>query len=722
MSLSNLDADFSVGSATATFTATRSASNPATYIDKNGNMQLETVSNVPRYNSGDYHSIRETWIIGGHTTFFIAADGAFWGGSQGNGLEKSVDKGVSWTIKDALVGTGGPRRIFQDSRGYIFWGPWGTGTVRRSKNNGENWADSLTFGDPGDDSGIWGFCEGLNGYLYAGIYTGAISQPEIWRSVDGGDNWTLVYTGNDKHIHDVACDPYTGYIYATFGDTNWEVVRSIDNGETWAVIYDASLRLAINFLPGMRLFGGDDSLGKIVTTTDDESFTVAYQSNTNVGSFTTWRYKGRVYFGQVSLGPVGGALPFIVYTDDGVNWQRFRFGLTTTAWHGPNFNSNVSSEGQVLLRWFGEANSSRLFDLNIGLTKTNGLLIEGSATNRCLYSEDLSQSDWVKTNCSIGAVSVETPYGAKTNITVTASAANATCLQAFTLGSANRTYSVYLQRKTGNGDISITADGTNYTVVPVFVNEWTKVNISATAANPSVGIKIAINGDEVYMCLNQFEDTLFPTSYIPTGVTTITRNKENLKYAIANNRNVAAETIIIKGSPLYGNAVSANTYYLSNDSDARPLRGFLTQNRIQPNSTDNAAVSAVSGSMGWIEKNPMTLAGVCQHSSPYAELYRDGQSIADYTVGDYTDNDWGTSFYLGSNVGNNGGLLLGAVAIFNRVLTATEVLIVTQKINKLNTINKISGLIFYKNFNVFRIRETRQFLLPKVSGIPSWRP
>lgn len=53
-STGSLDADYSVGSKTATFTATRSAAAPATYIDANGVIQLTTTSNVGRLQNSYY--------------------------------------------------------------------------------------------------------------------------------------------------------------------------------------------------------------------------------------------------------------------------------------------------------------------------------------------------------------------------------------------------------------------------------------------------------------------------------------------------------------------------------------------------------------------------------------------------------------------------------------------------------------------------------------------
>lgn len=58
----SLTADYSKGSPTATFTASRDATHPATYIDSSGVIQKTTTSNVGRFNYGYYDT-------GGYTAF-----------------------------------------------------------------------------------------------------------------------------------------------------------------------------------------------------------------------------------------------------------------------------------------------------------------------------------------------------------------------------------------------------------------------------------------------------------------------------------------------------------------------------------------------------------------------------------------------------------------------------------------------------------------------------
>jgi hypothetical protein len=63
--LNGVNADFSVGSPQATFTRTCSATNPATYIDASGVIQLVTTNNAPRYSQGYYDTTGFHAVTGG---------------------------------------------------------------------------------------------------------------------------------------------------------------------------------------------------------------------------------------------------------------------------------------------------------------------------------------------------------------------------------------------------------------------------------------------------------------------------------------------------------------------------------------------------------------------------------------------------------------------------------------------------------------------------------
>jgi hypothetical protein len=296
---------------------------------------------------------------------WVDTDGNVWGTFY-SFLGKSTDKGKTFVRKDAPGCYLSGRAVFQDSRGYLYWSPWGEGSIRRSIDDGDNWCDVHTWTDATKERGIWGICEDLLGCLYAGMYTTApttkFKDDRIFRSTDGGDNWTTVYDGNDRHIHDVACDPYTGYIYATTGDAAKEIhiIRSIDNGDSWEVINSEIRCFAINFLPGMRLFG-DDVDGTIYKTTDDITFTAVYSPSDYLSNFATAESGGKVFFGQVSH--ADGNTPQIVSTVDGDNWEVVHTGTGTNIWDGPSFMSNFGPDGNCYIRMHGNADDNiRLSD------------------------------------------------------------------------------------------------------------------------------------------------------------------------------------------------------------------------------------------------------------------------------------------------------------------------------------------------------------------------
>jgi hypothetical protein len=146
-----------------------------------------------------------------------------------------------------------------------------------------------------------------------------------------------------------------------------------------------------------------------------------------------------------------------------------------------------------------------------------GVLLEGARTNLAKYSDDLSNAVWVATNITKGSTSTTGIYGsAITTVEATASAANGTLLQTVTAGSAAYTYSTYLKRKTGTGNIDITVNGgTGWTTCTVTAS-WSPCSVTATVTNPQVGIRIVTSGDAVYVQGSQVEAGSFRSSTIYT--------------------------------------------------------------------------------------------------------------------------------------------------------------------------------------------------------------
>jgi len=169
------------------------------------------------------------------------------------------------------------------------------------------------------------------------------------------------------------------------------------------------------------------------------------------------------------------------------------------------------------------------FDYDPTTLQPRGLLIEEPRTNIVLHSSDLTQTDWVKTNATVAMTATGPDGAANSATTVTATAGNATVLQAFVLVNAQRNTSVYIKRRTGTGTVQITqTGGTSWTTVTVTAG-WTRVSLpGGNVVNPSVGLRIVTSGDAVDVALFQCESGLLsavnvPTSAIPTGASQVTR-------------------------------------------------------------------------------------------------------------------------------------------------------------------------------------------------------
>jgi hypothetical protein len=164
------------------------------------------------------------------------------------------------------------------------------------------------------------------------------------------------------------------------------------------------------------------------------------------------------------------------------------------------------------------------FDYDPVTHAAKGLLIEEARTNVVLQNRDLTNAAWTKTSCTAAKTQTGIDGVVNSASSLTATGANATCLQAITLGSSARYQSAYVKRLTGSGVVNMTMNGgTTWTPVTVTAN-WTRVEIpTATLANPSVGFQIVTSGDAIAVDYVQNENGVVATSAMPTTSSTVTR-------------------------------------------------------------------------------------------------------------------------------------------------------------------------------------------------------
>lgn len=163
------------------------------------------------------------------------------------------------------------------------------------------------------------------------------------------------------------------------------------------------------------------------------------------------------------------------------------------------------------------------FDYDPTALTPRGLLIEGSASNLLNWSESFSTSggtnnNWADTSITRNSTNNTDPANGTTALRITASAGNGTIISTAAIGtSAQRTFSIWLRRVSGTGNIQYTLDnGSTYTTQAI-TSSWVRYTFAATTAAQRVGIRIVTSGDSIELWGAQLEAGSGASSYIPTG-------------------------------------------------------------------------------------------------------------------------------------------------------------------------------------------------------------
>jgi hypothetical protein len=201
--------------------------------------------------------------------------------------------------------------------------------------------------------------------------------------------------------------------------------------------------------------------------------------------------------------------------------------------------AEISTNDYSDLVWTRASSGSRSSSLNVienvgpgipRLDYTYGTspasLLEPQRTNIALWSEDLTQTAWVKTNSgTITANTTISPDGTQTADTLTAGAISGQVQQAQTgTSGAVYTVSIWVKRITGTGNVFLRAVENADTLIAV-TSDWQRFTATVTSTSTviRIGVKLATSGDEVAIWGGQIELGAYPTTYIPTTSATATR-------------------------------------------------------------------------------------------------------------------------------------------------------------------------------------------------------
>lgn len=185
---------------------------------------------------------------------------------------------------------------------------------------------------------------------------------------------------------------------------------------------------------------------------------------------------------------------------------------------------------------------------NYSLTRSTltGAMFEAAATNIALWCRDLTNAVWSATDITVALDQTGVDGQENAASSLTCDVDGGIVSQSISpLGSASRMFSAYMKRITGEGTISISADGSNW--IDVELSEvWSRpVQLIVTSA-AAISFRMATAGDVIAVDYVQFEDESVasafgsndePTSAILTGATSETRAADSLTFTIPSGVN-----------------------------------------------------------------------------------------------------------------------------------------------------------------------------------------
>ncbi len=192
---------------------------------------------------------------------------------------------------------------------------------------------------------------------------------------------------------------------------------------------------------------------------------------------------------------------------------------------------NVASYQKADGTWDEAVNGAPAYSSRGGISryKSDSALI---CPLTALAQRDLTQSGWIKTNSTAAKTQTGIKSDANTASLLTATANDATAFYPVTLAAAVRTFSAFVKRVAGTGAVSITRDGgTTYTDITSQINSstWTRVTLTSTVTDPSIGFKLAVSGDAI--AIDAVNDTATAQMRSPL-ITQNNRNADNLTFVL----------------------------------------------------------------------------------------------------------------------------------------------------------------------------------------------
>ena len=323
--------------------------------------------------------------------------------------------------------------------------------------------------------------------------------------------------------------------------------------------------------------------------------------------------------------------------------------------------------------WTLEGNAS-IFQPPVDESGPFGYLAEKASTNLVLYSEDFTAGNWLQ-SVTVQADQATAPDGTLTADKVTGAGSGRLYQAINVLASTDYTFSLWvnsvdmttfpIQAMNSSGLANIlTVDVISSLTVGAFSRVEFSFN-TGTATNVRIYIGSTgslagwPSGQQAYLWGAQLEKSTYPTSYIPTTTTAVTRNADVLTVAESGAIDYTIGTLSLEASRAH--SVDAG------NSSIIGTGGFIMYSvtGITDTTNNNSGVTGVSGVSRL--NNPVQSAIVWGGSAK--DVYHGVATASGSFAAPLTSGD----LIVGGGAGGASGMMSRNLKIFNTELTAEEV-------------------------------------------------
>jgi len=277
-----------------------------------------------------------TFLIGNSGIFYIDWDCR---------LYYSEDNGLSWKlvnkdIRPLEYANTIIQGSFIDSKDNIFLSIFNPtkGALIRSEDGGITFQVVMKLDGK---QRFWHFVEDSFGNIYAGLY-GPSNCERIYKSMDHGLSWTLIYNNDDLHIHNIIIDK-NDHIYAISGDIWTRIILSKDYGRTWDELYKST-----GFKIYKKLVGAVYKSGYIFLGTDSYEDYSIYKMDTSSGEISNAflalpEIRSWIFYMTNIKETIYATSKVLLVSKDGINWGILNI-------NGDLISDKLTKDGKILFR------------------------------------------------------------------------------------------------------------------------------------------------------------------------------------------------------------------------------------------------------------------------------------------------------------------------------------------------------------------------------------